>query len=220
MRILHNICIFDTETIGRMTAPLIHNYGHVILDRNLDIVRACDRRVSEFHFQHPELLEASEFYVAHRIADTVPARKFKNVLNMLISDCKQNKVKVLAAYNVAFDIRALRSTAKFFGCEEELEKFLKKVKIVDILKLARETVCREMGYKQYVYSVPNGVSEKTGKPRTTAELVYGYISNNPNFKEDHTALSDCRIEAEILQYILRTYKGNMKYYEIKEKGAN
>ena len=35
------------------------------------------------------------------------------------------------------------------------------------------------------------------KPKTSAEIVYRWISDDVDFVEDHTALSDCLIEVEI-----------------------
>lgn len=43
---------------------------------------------------------------------------------------------------------------------------------------------------------------ESGNYSTTAETITQYIRNNPDFSEDHTALSDTLIETEILFHCL------------------
>jgi hypothetical protein len=42
---------------------------------------------------------------------------------------------------------------------------------------------------------------KKGNLKMTAESIYCFISNNPEFKEAHTAVQDCKIEYEIYKYL-------------------
>ena len=41
-------------------------------------------------------------------------------------------------------------------------------------------------------------AHKTPRPRKTAESVFAYITQNGDYKEEHTALEDSKIEARIL----------------------
>ena len=45
-----------------------------------------------------------------------------------------------------------------------------------------------------------GFISKKGNFTTSAEIAYRFIMKNPAFNEEHTALSDAKIEFEIFQY--------------------
>ena len=40
----------------------------------------------------------------------------------------------------------------------------------------------------------------------TAEICYRFISGDLSFEEEHTALADCEIEAEILRAVWNTHR--------------
>ena len=40
----------------------------------------------------------------------------------------------------------------------------------------------------------------------TAEVCYRFLSGDVSFEEEHTALSDCEIEAEILRAVWATHR--------------
>jgi hypothetical protein len=122
----------------------------------------------------------------------------------------------MAAYNLAFDYRAIKATAKFFGLENNRDvKYILAKNMLDIWKLAKDTVCKEAGYAQYIDSCGDGYTA-IGNMKTDAEHVYRYLVGDGNFHEAHTALADCRIEAYILNYILKHYKGIATYYIPKD----
>ena len=53
--------------------------------------------------------------------------------------------------------------------------------------------------KKYVkFCKKNGFMTEKGNCKTSAEVVWGYLTNNPNFEEEHTGLADCEIEYKIL----------------------
>ena len=217
MRVKSNIVVLDTETIGVMTCPLLHNAGWHMVDKSGDTTCERDFRVSEFHYQQPELLETSDFYIAHRISQDNACRRFKNVVHQLAEDERANKIKTMAAYNLAFDYRAIKATAKFFGLENDRDvKYVLAKNMLDIWKLAKDTVCKEAGYAQYIDSCDDGYTA-IGNMKTDAEHVYRYLVGDGNFHEAHTALADCRIEAYILSYILKHYKGVAQYYIPKDR---
>lgn len=71
------------------------------------------------------------------------------------------------------------------------------VPIVDIMPLVLERVCNTRKYRKWC--IDNGELSASGKYFSgRAESVYRYISGNTDFDEDHTALADVEIEAEML----------------------
>lgn len=61
----------------------------------------------------------------------------------------------------------------------------------------------------------NGYFTESGNYSTTAECIYRYLANNTDFIEEHTALSDSQIEADILYYCLQKGGEIYRNYEIK-----
>ena len=63
--------------------------------------------------------------------------------------------------------------------------------------LAASTICQLQKY--FNYCVKNNLLTSRGNIPTTAEAIYGFITDNPSFNEAHTALDDALIELEILK---------------------
>jgi hypothetical protein len=75
----------------------------------------------------------------------------------------------------------------------------------DLWRLACLKLINEKKYKQNCIS--NGLISKSGLFfKTSAETTYQYLTDNYNFEEEHTALSDVQAETEILLKILRRVK--------------
>jgi hypothetical protein len=49
-------------------------------------------------------------------------------------------------------------------------------------------------------------NHKNPRPRLTAEVLYRYLHNTPNFEEAHTGLEDVEIETEIMLRCLKSRK--------------
>lgn len=210
--------VLDTETIGSLVSPIVHNIGWHCEDKLFNTMTEKDYRVSELHYQHPELLETSEFYVAHRISSITPARRYKTIMTDLARDLRKNNIKTIAAYNLPFDYRAIKGTAKFFGLEDDKNvKYILSRNMLDIWGLAKQTICKEAGYLNFIDNIDGGRTAR-GTPRTNVETVYRYLTNSVKFEERHTALSDCCDEAFIMNYILKQYKGISTYYIPKDRG--
>ena len=56
--------------------------------------------------------------------------------------------------------------------------------------------CKSRNYLRYC--AKRHFLTDSGNPKSSAEIVYRYLSSNDDFIEEHTALSDCEIEADIL----------------------
>jgi hypothetical protein len=71
--------------------------------------------------------------------------------------------------------------------------------------------------------VENGYYTDKGNCRMTAEVCYRFISGNNEFIEEHTALADTEIEAEILRacwathkkFTRNAHKGEYRYKQVK-----
>ena len=103
---------------------------------------------------------------------------------------------VVVAYNAAFDIKVLNNYANILF---DKPFFTDDVEIWDLWNMALNTICDSSNYVRWC--IDNGFITEKGNISCSAEAVYSYLTGNATFEEDHTALSDCEIEAKILQAV-------------------
>lgn len=79
--------------------------------------------------------------------------------------------------------------------------------IVDLWYLACERLLNNQRYKDFC--LKNGMLTQSGIYfKTSAETTFSYLTQNEDFIEDHTALSDAQIETEILRKLIAKGKIN------------
>jgi hypothetical protein len=62
--------------------------------------------------------------------------------------------------------------------------------------MAQDTICKQ---KSYIYwCEENNYMVNPSKPRSTAEILYQYLTGNIEYKEEHTGLADVLIEKDLL----------------------
>ena len=119
----------------------------------------------------------------------------KKMLETLIT----NNVSEIWAYNCPFDKSSIK---RLFG--EDWEMINNLVTFYDIIPAILHT---KLLTKKYVnFCNDNGYVTEKGNIQTKAEIVYRYLKNDKTFEEEHTGLSDCKIEYEILLTAIRTKK--------------
>ena len=122
MRTQNNILIIDTETVGTFGSPIIHDIGYKIIDKDFNTLVERRHLIKELHEVSPFMLYTSDFYQskkhlyeeakATKSVDIIP---WKMAVKELMDDMRVYKVKVLSAYNMAFDYKALNATNNFFN---------------------------------------------------------------------------------------------------------
>lgn len=131
---------------------------------------------------------------------------WQDIVETMRDDMLEYGVDVFAAYNLRFDMGALSNTHRYIGHKEKILPY--RPDLLCLWEFAASTLCntpmyhriaREMGKETGWITPANNV-------RTNAEKVYAFISQNLNFVESHTALSDAQIETEILQRLLARKK--------------
>ena len=192
-----NICVFDTETTS-LDKPFCYNIGYVII--NTDIWEELCRRsyVVEqvWHnlplFSTAYYAEKRPLYVAAMRAHNTIMDKFGYICRQMTRDFKQYDVNIAFAYNSGFDERVFEFNCDWFKCNNPFDT----VEIKDIRGFAHYFLVDD-NYKRFCEKYE--LFTETGNYSTTAEVMYGYISQNTEFVEAHTALEDSIIEAEILR---------------------
>lgn len=198
--------LLDTETVSKHGETLIYDLAWLVIDNNGNVIEEHNFIIDEVYSDFPTLFDSQfitygkyQWYsdaLAHGMLESVPAFEALNAL--YLSMCEYN-VSFVTAYNVPFDLRAINETCKHLRISNPLESYERvtgnELAIMDLWRLAKNHIVTKP-YEQFC--VDNGfLTDRHKKPKTSAEIVYRWISDNVDFTEDHTALSDCLIEVEI-----------------------
>ena len=204
-----NFVVLDTETCPTVNykdnnahpeTSLVYDFGYTIRDNDNNVLRERSFVIAETFYQTS--IMNSAYY-----ADKLPLyhegikRNEWDVISFLEAwrtfkaDCKEFKVNTAWAYNCNFDTIALNNTLRTYSNGYAQWFFPYTMKVRDVWDYA-SNITSTKGYLKFC--VENGLFTATGNPSTSAENVYRYISRATSFVEDHTALSDARIESAIL----------------------
>lgn len=189
-----NIVIFDTETIG-LNKPFCYNIGYVISDENGKTLLEREFIVEQiWHntalFSTAYYAEKRPIYVKRMKSRKVIMNKFGYICQQMIRDFKAYEVTRAFAFNSDFDERVFNFNCDWFKCVNPFDN----IEIADIRGYVHHFIINE-DYKQFCEL--NSLFTDSGNYATTAESVYKYLFDY-EFTEEHTALADSQIEAEIL----------------------
>ena len=214
----HYVLVVDTETANTiqdgdkldMSNVLVYDCGWQVVDTH-GTVYAQASYVNRDIFVHERELMKSAYY-AHKIPQYVEdLRAGRRVMadtheirQAMLADMKTFGIKEVAAHNARFDLNALNCTQRYVSKSRFRYWFPYGTKIWDTMRMAQSVICKMPTYRKFCEA--HGFLTKTGKPRKTAEILWRFISNNPDFVESHTGLEDVTIEAQILAYCFRQHK--------------
>lgn len=217
---MKNILVFDTETTGDFDKPLIYDFAYKIINKKGELLLQKNYLVEEIFNQ--AYLMSRAFYSKkikeyRRKLETheIEISPYRKIIKNFINDCRKYKVEIISAYNLAFDIRAINGTMQLCYSEGQENKILEKLvnqknkKLLCIWNLACDTFLDTDEYRAFADTY--AFKTDLGNYKTNAECAYAYLTDNPQFEEEHTALSDTVIEIEILLHIFKNYVGNYTY---------
>ena len=200
--------ILDTETTSN--AKIVYDIGYTIIDRKGNIVEQANYLVKEI-IENPFLrgiLQRDKF--SSRKYREFYATRYENEKKIVIPflTIRQNLRRairkyncVVVAFNAKFDFEAVTDMAQDLG---KKSFFTKKTQIWDLWNISLHILCNSRNYVKFC-DENNFVNEK-GNRKSSAEVIYRYITNNLEFEEAHTALADTEIEAAILLACLKRRK--------------
>ena len=201
--------IIDTETAPTRKVPvqllaansLVYDMGGVVRDTKTgEIVHSFSFIIADT-FYNTSMMQSA--YYASKLPQyhegvtkglwlSVPFKYVYEYVNNIIAEYG---IKTIWAYNAQFDITTLNNTIYYYSDGWIKNFFAANVEIKDIWARCSNIT----GTKKYVsYCLDNGYLTDNGNPKTSAEIVYRYLTQNDDFIEAHTALSDAEIEAFIL----------------------
>lgn len=198
--------IIDTETANGLYSPLVYDVSVIIFDKKNNEYFRKNWLISEV-WQNPELMNSAYYAWKMPLYENFETTK----VNMFSFICEfvnlmnEYKVTHILAYNLNFDIKALNNTSMKYIQGEFIPETLQKL---DVWSMACEIICNTKKYKNFCEE-KNYKSDK-GNYKTSAEVVYRYMTNNDNFDESHTSMKDCEIEKEIFFKCLKQKKAYKK----------
>jgi hypothetical protein len=193
-----SILVLDTETAD-LTGS-VYDIGYTITDKKGRIYQARQWLVDEIFTDAGRMMGAFyakklfSHYAPMLQAGSIKLTPWAQIINTLRSDMVEHGVNVLAAYNLPFDRRVLQSTHAMLGRTDKILPH--SVDLLDLWQFACQTKLNSRLYKDTAKA--HGWISEAGNIRTGAEYAYRFCRGEWGFIEDHTALSDARIETEIM----------------------
>jgi hypothetical protein len=193
------IAIFDTETTN-LERPFCYNIGYVIFDTETgENLVEKDFVVEQIWHNIP--LFSSAYYADKRpiYVDRMRARKtflkkYGHITQEMCRDFKNFDVVGAYAYNSPFDEKVFNFNCDWYKCINPFDN----IPIFDIRGYVHNKIAFTADYQAFCEA--NQLFTESGNYSTTAEALFKYISKQIDFEEEHTALSDSKIETEILKY--------------------
>lgn len=191
-----NVIIFDTETTS-LDKPFCYNIGYVIADTDTCEILVKRDFVVEQVWHNPMLFTTAyyadkrDLYVKSLRSRKTSMDKFGYICQRMIRDIKNYEVVSAYAYNSPFDEKVFNFNCDWFKCNNPFDT----IPIYDIRGYAHHFLCNDYFKK---WCEDNEQFSESGNYSTTAETLFRFISNDIDFAEEHTALADSEIEAEIL----------------------
>ena len=202
--------VLDTETANSLDDPLMYDIGGAIIDKRGHVyesfsfviydVFCADRALFDtaYYAEKRPLYEAQIADGSRRIVGIYTARRHVRAL------CEKWNVSAIIAHNARFDYRSTNLTLRYLTKSKARYFLPYGIPVWDTLKMAQDTICRQPTYIRWCQR--NGYTQRNGKPRATAEILYRYIKQDEDFTEDHTGLEDVLIEKEIFAKCMAQHK--------------
>lgn len=214
----HYILVVDTETANTvqdgdkldMSNVLVYDCGWQVVDTHGNVYAQASYVNRDIFEYERELMQSA--YYARKIPqyhEDIRAGRRKmastyEIRQAMLEDMEKFGVTEVAAHNARFDLNALNGTQRYVTKSRFRYWFPYGTAIWDTMRMAESVICKMPTYRKFCEE--HGYITNTGKLRKTAEILWRFISKNPDFQESHTGLEDVEIEAQIMAYCFRQHK--------------
>ena len=199
--------IIDTETLGGAASahcPTYHCAG-IALTKREEVSRINIVVIGNLLLDSAFYGKAKKEYYLNLLRDpaTILCYTEAEAKKIFSAWLAENNVSCACAHNSGFDFNKTFVSE----CVEGME-------FIDTWQAFFETIGKYRKYNKFCCE--NGFVTKSGNIQMTPEDCYRFLSGDVSFEEEHTALSDCEIEAEIQRAVWATHR---KYERNIHKGA-
>ena len=213
------VLVVDTETANTlvdengnldMSNVLMYDCGWAIVDTmgGVYVERSYVNR--DIFCEERELMQSAYYakkipqYVAEIQAGKRIMSTTYEIRQQMLADMATYKITEVVAHNARFDLSSLNTTLRWDTKSRFRYWFPYGTEVWDTMKMARDVIHKMPTYRKFCEEYD--LLTKNGRLSTTAENLYKFITNNPDFVESHTGLEDVQIEREILFYCYRQHK--------------
>jgi hypothetical protein len=189
-----------------------YDIGWAVCDKHGNIYETRSYMNADIFLQEKELMKSA--YYAEKIPkywEEIKSGKrlltsFYNIRKQLMEDIETYNITEVYAYNMRFDYNTLNNTQRWLTKSKYRYYFPKDVEIKDIMKMAQDVIAKTPTYKKFCFDNGFLTNHKTPRPQLKAETVYRYMTQDTEFKEEHTGLEDVMIEVAIMSYCYKKHK--------------
>jgi hypothetical protein len=206
----HFYLVCDIETANHAEDALAYDVGLAIIDRNGTVYEKHSFICKEIFFDEADLMRSA--YYANKIPEYYKgisdgSRKVATLYEIRAKVFEMYEFwhfKAIMAYNAYFDNSGLNRTQRYITKSKYRWFFPYGVPVHCIWHMACQTICSMKKYHKFC--TDNGFVSKSGNIQTSAEVVYRFLTDNPDFEEEHKGLEDVLIEAYIFSECIRKHK--------------
>lgn len=210
--------ILDTETapldntIKEVNSKNMVTYdiGFCVVDKKGNVYESHSYIIKEIFFNN-DLMRSAYYYnkVPQYLSDIIKGNRivesFFNVQTILFNTFEKWNCKAIISHNAIFDYNSLTTTLQYLT-NKQVYYFPYDFPYWDSLKMARDVLKTRKTYKNFCEKNNFMTRHKTPRPQLKAEVIYRFLTDNPDFIESHTGLEDCLIENEIVKYCFNSHK--------------
>lgn len=212
--------MIDTETAntqridGRlfMKDAQCYDIGFAIIDRHGRVYVRVSVVVTEIFDGMADLMQSA--YYAHKLPQYYVELEngerqrmtLYEVRKMICELMELYNVRAVVAHNARFDWNALNATQRYVTKSKYRYFFPYGTEIWDTMKMAQDVFTKRPTYIRFCEKHGYMTKHQTPRPRVTAEVLYRYLTNNPDFVEAHTGAEDVDIEARIFAACMGAHK--------------
>ena len=216
----HYSLVLDTETANTMrdekgqldtSSTLMYDcgwsvmavpHGEIYEERsfiNSDVfVREREIMASAYYAKKIPQYEADLATGKRKMATTYEIRQ------AMLADIANYGIKEVVAHNARFDYNSLNTIQRWETKSAFRYWFPYGIAIWDSARMAKSVILKMPTYRKFCEK--HELLTKTGRLPFNAEVLYKFITKNPDFVESHTGLEDVQIEREIVLYCYKQHK--------------
>ena len=206
----HLYLVIDIETANHANDALAYDVGIAVVDRYGNIYATYSFVCYDIFELEKELMGSAyyarkipEYYAGLANGERTMATLYE-IREVIHSLCAEYDIKAILAYNAHFDMSGLNRTQRYVTKSKYRYFFPYDIPVHCIWHMACQTICSQKKY--YNFCIENGFVSNSGNIKTSAECVYAFLTNNPDFEEEHKGLEDVLIEAEIFAECIKKHK--------------
>ena len=202
---MSHIIVLDTETTS-LDKPFCYDCSWVVMEKETGTIVDFKANIVEQVWHNLPLFESAYYkekrskYIGMMRKHDAVMDKWGYIMRKLKADIAKYSISEVYAYNSDFDDKVIAFNCEWFKCNNPLET----IAVYDIWGYASQYITNQKEYKYFCEQYLRFTD--TGNYKGSAEVVYQFITNNPEFVEEHMGLFDSEIEAEILWHCIKNYE--------------